>query len=198
MTVTGYVTIQQLKPYLGITGTGDDELLDRLIFAAQRYIETDRGYSFMVISDTTRYFTVGVDTDGPTLNFDMWCAAITTVTNNADGASPETITSTYYTTRPRNIGPYHAITIKSSSNYSWTYTSDREAGISVAAKWGWSTTPPNDIKQACTRLAAYYYRQKDAGVFDTTAIPDAGVIQVPQGIPRDVRLILDQYPRGFE
>jgi hypothetical protein len=45
-------------------------------------------------------------------------------------------------------------------------------------------------------LAGYYYRQKDAGVFDTTAIPDMGVIQVPQGIPRDVQLILNPYRKA--
>ena len=39
------------------------------------------------------------------------------------------------------------------------------------------------------------YRQKDASVFDTTAIPDQGVIVSPQGIPRDVRLMLDPYVR---
>ena len=192
----GYATVEQLREYLGITGTTDDGLLYRLLKSAEEYIEKDRGYSFEVSSDTTRYFTVGVDTDGAILNFDAWCAAITTVTNNADGTI-ETITSTYYTTLPRNIGPYHGIKLKSSSNYSWTYSSDPEGGISVAGKWGWSTTPPDDIKQCCIRLAGYYYRQKDAGVFDTTAIPDAGVIQVPQGVPRDVRIILDNYPRGF-
>jgi len=30
-------------------------------------------------------------------------------------------------------------------------------------------------------------------VFDTTAIPSAGIIQVPQGIPADVRMLLDPY-----
>ena len=35
---------------------------------------------------------------------------------------------------------------------------------------------PDDIKQACVRLTAYLYRQRDSQVFDVTAIPDAGVI----------------------
>jgi hypothetical protein len=42
-------------------------------------------------------------------------------------------------------------------------------------------------------LAAYYYQQKDAQVFDTVAIPDAGVITIPSGIPADVKLILAPY-----
>lgn len=192
-----YIHLDHLKTYLNVTGTTEDDLLERLIDAAETEIEKDRGYSFAVSADTTRYFDAVKDVDGDTLFFDMWCAAITTVTNDADGASPQTITSTYYTTLPRNATPYFAIRLKSSSNYSWTYTSDPEGGITVAAKWGWSTTPPEDIRQAVIRLAAYYYRQKDAGVFDTTAMPEAGVIQVPQGIPRDVRIILDNYPRGF-
>ncbi len=65
----------------------------------------------------------------------------------------------------------------------------------MTGKWAYSTTPPDDIEHACTRLAAYMYRQKDAQTFDTTAIPDAGVILVPQGIPKDVKMILDHYKK---
>ena len=39
----------------------------------------------------------------------------------------------------------------------------------------------------------FKYRQKDAQVFDVTAVPDAGVITVPQGIPADVKRILRSY-----
>jgi hypothetical protein len=45
------------------------------------------------------------------------------------------------------------------------------------------------------RLVAYMYAQKDASIFDVTAYPDAGVLMVPQGMPRDVRETLDRYTR---
>ena len=76
-----------------------------------------------------------------------------------------------------------------------TWEFDIDGEVSVLGAWGYSTSPPDDIVHACIRLAGYYYRQKDAQVFDVTAVPDAGIITIPQGIPADVKLILDKYPR---
>ncbi len=88
--------------------------------------------------------------------------------------------------------PYYAIELK--SGYSWEIDPDYE--ISVAGTWGYAATAPDDIVQAAVRWAAYCYRQKDAQVFDTTASPDLGTITVPQGIPRDVAIMLRPYVRG--
>ena len=44
-------------------------------------------------------------------------------------------------------------------------------------------------------MASYFYRQKDAQVFDVTATPELGTITVPAGIPADVRILLDPYRR---
>ena len=192
-----YASAPSLKAYLGIDGTGDDVLLTDLISRAQAAIDRYTGRTFEASADSTRKFTVGVDTDGQKLYLDEDLASITTITTNADNASPDTLTTSDYITHPRNRTPYYAIEILTSSDYDWDYTDDAENGITVAGKWAWSETAPDDIVHACLRLAGYYYRQKDAGVFDTTAIPDAGIIQVPQGIPRDVQLILNPYKKGF-
>lgn len=192
-----YLTNTELKTYLGVTGAGDDTLLTNLISYAQKAIESYTGRVFEAAADTTRKFTVGEDTDEEILFFDEDLCAITSIITDADGSSPVTLTTAEYVTQPRNTTPYYAIKLLPSCAHSWTYSTDPQTGITVTGKWAWSTTVPNDIKHACTRLAAYFYRQKDAGVYDTTAIPDAGVIQVPQGIPRDVQLILNPYVRQF-
>jgi len=193
-----YTTAALLKTYLDVSGSGDDTLLTALIARAQSAIDHYCGRTFEAAADTTRKFTVGEDTEGRMLYFDEDICSITTVKTNADdGSGGTTITSTYYITHPRNRTPYYAIEIMSSADYSWEYTSDRTAGITVAGKWAYSASAPDDIVHATIRLAGYFYRQKDAGVFDTTAIPEMGIIQVPQGIPRDVRLLLDHFPKGF-
>jgi hypothetical protein len=69
-------------------------------------------------------------------------------------------------------------------------------GIEVVGKFAYSTSAPNDIVHATERLVGYYYRQKDSQVFDVTAIPDAGVLMIPQGIPADVKLLLKPYVRA--
>jgi len=189
-----YTSAALLKAYLGKDSADDDVLLGNLIARAQKAIDNYTGRIFAASADTTRKFTVGRDTKGRVLYFDEDICSITTVVNNADdGSGGTTITSSYYVTYPRNRTPYHAIELLYSSSYFWEYTSDPENGITVTGKWAYATTAPYDIAHACIRLAAYFYRQKDAGVFDTTAIPDAGIIQVPQGIPRDVQLILNNY-----
>lgn len=189
-----YITSANLKTYLGITGSGDDALIAILVANAQKAVDTFCSRTFEASSNATRYFTVGVDTKGRDLFLDEDLAAINTVTTNADAASPTSLTQdTDYIALPRNITPYHTLRMLSSSDYTWDYTDDPEMGIEISGKWAYSETAPADIVQACYRLAGYYYRQKDAQVFDVTAIPDAGVITVPQGIPADVQRILMPY-----
>lgn len=192
--VPASVTVSDLKAYLGITGAGDDDLLTSLIARAEKAISTYCDRVFTCAADTTRYFTVGENTEGDCLWFDEDLAQITTVTNDADGSSPQTLTvNTDYVTQPRNTTPYYGLKLLGSSSKFWDYTSNAEMGISITGRWAYSVTPPQDIIHATTRLAAFYYRQKDAQVFDTTAIPDAGVITIPQGVPKDVQIILAPY-----
>jgi hypothetical protein len=190
-----YITPGDLKDYLGIEVSIDDPLLTLVISRAQKAIETHTGRLFECSTDSTRYFEVGLDTNGDWLYLDKDLAAITSITNDADGSSPDVLSSSDYITSPRNITPYSAIKLLGSSNKSWDYTDDPENGIEIVGKWAYSTTPPDDIEQACIRWGAYMYRQKDAQLFDVTAIPDAGVIQIPKGIPEDVRLLLEPYVR---
>jgi hypothetical protein len=67
--------------------------------------------------------------------------------------------------------------------------------VSVLGTWGYASEPPADIRRACTVLAAYFYKQKDSQVFDVTAIPEAGVITIPAGIPGTVTRIIERYKR---
>jgi hypothetical protein len=74
-----------------------------------------------------------------------------------------------------------------------TLTVTRGANGSTAAAHAQNTqldiwTQAADAVQMTLRLAAYLYHQRDASVFDTTALPDSGVIMIPKGIPADVKL----------
>jgi hypothetical protein len=188
-----YCTNTLVKTYLGVSGSGDDTLITTLIARAQAAIDRHTNRTFEAAADTTRKFTVGDDTDGLDLYLDEDLCAITTVTTDADGDADALTVNVDYVTVPRNTTPYYALKILGGSSYSWTYTDEPENGITVLGRWAWSTAAPDDIVHACVRLAAYYYQQKDAQVFDTVAVPDAGVITIPQGIPADVKLILAPY-----
>lgn len=191
-----YATVAQLKSYLGYgTATTDDTLLSTIIDRAQAWIDERTGRTFKATADTTRYFDAVRDVMGRTLELDGDLCAITTVVNG----DSSTISSSDYVTEPRNTTPYWGLTIKTSASSNWTYSTTPEDAIAITGRWAFSTTPPEDIVHATIRMAAWIYRQKDAQTFDTLAEPAAGVITVPQGMPRDVAQILDKapYKRGL-
>ncbi len=188
-----YCTVADVKQYLDIEGGGDDALLGDLIDRAQKAIDSKTRRTFEDPgADDTREFTVGVDTNGLELLFDEDIYTITSVVTDADGDA-DTIPSTAYVTMPRNKTPYYGIKILSSTIYFWDYTDDPETGIEITGRWAYSSEAPDDIVQACARWAAYLYKQRDSQVFDVTAIPSAGVIEIPKGIPADVKILLDPY-----
>ena len=185
-----YATAALLKSYLGITGATDDTLLGLLLDRATAAIDAYTGNVF-VSASATRYLEQWMlDDDGLTLWTDGPFTSITTLKNG--DSSNTAIANTEYTLVDRNAGaPYWAIRLKSNSTVSWTWDTDYH--VECTANWGFSAAPPDDIVHACIRLAGYYYRQKDAQVFDVTAQPDAGIITIPQGMPADVVKILKPY-----
>lgn len=191
-----YCTASEVKTYAGITSSADDTLLGTLITAAQAWIDDHCGRTFEASQDTTRTIALNHRTlHGRRLYLPADLCAITSVVNDADG-SDTTITADQYFTEPRAETPYFALTLKGSTSLYWTYSHDAENAVEITGRWAYSTTAPAAIKQACIRLATFLYRQKDASTFDTTAIPDAGVILTPQGMPRDVALMLEPYKRA--
>lgn len=186
-----YATANELKTYLGITGSGDDTLFGELLDRATAEIEQFTGRQFAVASDTTRYFdAIGSHIGGGVLYLPGDLCSITTVTNGDDTE----VNSDEYTTLPRNATPYYAIRLLSQSGVTWTYSSEWMDAISITGRWGYSTTPPDDIVHACVRLAAFYYRQKDAQLADVTAIEAGTVIRTP-AMPAEVKQVLTRYVR---
>ena len=191
-----YATLAEVKLYRGVatTHTSDDVLLSALITRAVRQIDRycDRTFSAPTTAETHYFDAVrDVSADRRTLYLDDDLADITTIVNG-DG---KTITSTAYVPEPRNRTPYNAIRLTWDVYGLWTWTTRPEDAIKVTGKWAYSTAAPADIKHATVRLAAYMYAQKDSNVYDVVAEPSMGMMTVPQGLPRDVQIILDPYRR---
>lgn len=188
-----YAQVADVKLYRGIatSETDDDTLIATLIDAAQSVIDNYCDRTFDFTTTATKYFDAVQDVDGRRLFLGSDLAAIVTITNG-DGA---TVASTSYTTVPRNSTPYREIVLKSNSSVSWDYDDGPEDAITIRGRWAYGMTIPAAIQQAAVRLAAYFYAQKDSQVFDVTMFPDAGVMTVPQGIPRDVQELLRPYRR---
>lgn len=174
-----YATVSQLKEYLSVSGDEDDALLERLLKAATAAIEAYCARRFSGREDTRRYGWESI------AGIDLWLdddlLDVQQVTNGGE------LESSDYILLPRNGPPYSRIRARGG----WNPAED----VVVTGTWGYSAEPPENIVHACIRLAAYYYRQRDAQVFDVTAVPEQGVITVPKGMPADVRQILDRYRR---
>ena len=173
-----------------ISNRRDDPLLETLVEAASRAIDTYCNRRFYAATATRYYESDAVD--GCYLHLDDDLLTITTLTNG--DSSSTVIPNTEYWLWPRNETPYWAIRLEAGSTYAWEV--DTDYMISVLGTWGWAAAAPDNIKHACIRYAAYLYHQKDAPTFDTTVIPEAGIITVPKGIPEDVRLLLAPYVKG--
>lgn len=189
-----YCTLSDVKILeLGIaTGvTGDDGIIALKILAAQAFIDAYTKRTFEAAADTIRLYSID-DTAGRDLLLDTELAAApTTVRTNLDAVTPVTIPSTDYVTLPRNRPPYYGIRIIGSSPYYWRYSRDGNKTAEITGKFAYSTTAPDDIKQACIRLAGFFYRAKDASVYDVTASLETGQMIIPKGTPQDVVNILN-------
>lgn len=189
-----YTSVQQVKLYRGIAAseTDDDGLIADLIDRAEHQIDTYCGRTFRApTTAATHYYDAVRDTsdDRKTLYLDSDLAQVNTIVN-----AGVTLATTHYTPVPRNATPYYAIRLTSLAAGGWTYNTTQEDAITVTGRWGYQTTAPADIRHAAVRLTAYMYAQKDAQVFDVTMF-EGGAMTIPQGLPADVKVLLEPYRR---
>tara|TARA_R100001082_G_scaffold111276_1_gene94652 strand:- start:6256 stop:6855 length:600 start_codon:yes stop_codon:yes gene_type:complete len=190
-------TTAKVKTYLGISSSGDDTLIGDLIANAQSIIESYTGRVFDVSGDTTKKFDAKLDVDGRMLYFSdqLEIAAAPTTVTNGDGSTLTADTDFVYL--PRNRFPAYGLELLPSSSAWWQGNSsgnDANA-ISIVAKWGYSVSGsvPADIQQACIRLTAFLYRQRETNSDGDRPLIVDGVTILPSALPRDVTRILSPY-----
>jgi len=178
-----YTTVSDVKMYLGIGTASDDALLSSLISAAQSFIDAYTNRRFEPVVATIEHSRTDVLEDTLWLRDDL--VTLNSVTLNGVAVDLSDIRSL-----GGNVGgQYHALVSERFTNLAV-----RDI-IQVTGQWGYSASIPQDIVHACTRLAAYYYRQRDAQIFDVTLMSDVGQMTLPRGLPQDVKQILDRYRR---
>ncbi len=174
----------------------DDTVCQQALDAAEEYIESETHRHFESTTATRYYRSDALWPNSRTLRLDddlLTIAAGGLI--NGDTAAT-VIAAASYVLLPRNDAPpYHYIELTNPApplvTAYWEF--DTDMWVSVAGTWGWSATCPADVKQAVLVMGAYNYRAKDSSVFVTTAIPGAGVITIPEGIPRYVTDVIKKY-----
>lgn len=192
-----YCELADVKEYLrpntsSPMGSGDNDLIERLITAAKARIDRECGRTFES-TPATRYYHAIQDVCGRELTLDADLLTITTLTNG-DG---QVIPPSAYVLWPANSPPYSRIILKSGQGYVWQYTQDPENAISVAGGWGFTVEPEPDIVEACVRLSSFLYKRAiNTGTdADRSTVSPDGQIMMPTRLPSDVREFLAPYKR---
>ena len=183
----------------GIQSADDDGYIERLIARAGAFIDDQTGRQFIAAAQT-RYFdpTDPEVVDGPYLYLDKDLVTTPTTLTNGDG---DVLTvATEYLKLPINNdgGPYHTIKLVESGGISWTYDTDPEMAISIAASWGYAATVPTAIMEAGALLAAYYYRAREAGPDQDRTIIANGTVIAPSSVPGLVEEMIAPYRPKFQ
>lgn len=201
-----YLDLAELKRFLDITSSADDVLLTDIIDNVTREITTRTHRHFELesthghgppVTIHAHYFTPWLQVDNGdlldyyTLNLGADLYELTSITNG-DGVA---ISTSNVVTLPINHPPpWNFIQIKRDANVAWTGTN--QGSIVVTGKWGYSETPPDDIRQAALIMCKHYYEQRPGaqGIGAPVISADGVVMQAGQTMS-DAMRILKTYVR---
>lgn len=115
------------------SSTTDDAIILSMVREASRIINDKTRRWFSPVVKTINHDALKDIADGVLLVLEKDCLSITSITNG----DATTVSASEYVTEPRNDTPYWAIRLKNSSSKYWTYSTDPENAIAVAAIWGY-------------------------------------------------------------
>lgn len=192
MSIEPYVSLEQFKAELGITGAARDTMLTRKLNAASRridsYCKRFRGAFNVPTEASTRVFS----TAGRVLDNVVYLDDIGSLDDLAieSGTAAGFTVVTGYDTAVSN-GLAEGLAIESLYNPAgWPTWAGQQ--LRVTARWGWPELP-DDVAEATMLQATRLLKRKDSseGVVGSA---DWGQIRVSRVDP-DVRELLEQYVR---
>jgi len=198
----GYATLTEIKNYMSISDSTDNDLLENLVESASRSIDriANRRFYLDATASARLYraysnIFVYVDDIGTTSNL------VVAVDENGNGTYSKTLTlNTDYILDPLTSQslnrPFTQLTMVSNTE-SWPIfpgltSNGLRPGVQVTARWGWPSVP-DDLNMACLILTADLYKRKDApgGIL---GLGDLGVVRMSP-IGRDVTAMVRAYKK---
>lgn len=172
-----YATLEDYKNYVTArnqtpsTGDADDDVIEMLLDAASRYIDSETQRTFYP-SVQARYFDVP---DGRELIVDEDLLEVLSITNG--GAS---LASTEYNLVPRNYSPAYGIKITDVSAYAWTSNAagSMEQAIAVNAIWGYHDKYSQAWGDSITTTEALDTSETGIDVSSLTAFSAGKIIRI--------------------
>jgi hypothetical protein len=174
------------------TNASDDTVMEDIIEAASRHIDNEtRRRFYSTTADETRYYKA--TNRGRVFVDDLLTVTSIKTDEDYDRTFETTLATTDYLLCPDNAllngEPYTWIEIDPlSSNYFPT----TRRGVQIVGTFGFCTTPPDDIKQACLMISVSLYQsRRGAGVEGVATVTGAGVVITPKDVPQMARLIIN-------
>lgn len=222
-----YEDLDAIKDVLEITDTSFDEALTQYLMASSdeidRYVSKYHQRTFVTDASTTAATTrTYLGHRSPVLEIDDALAVSTVLVNNVQ---IDNTPNTQWSSRPLNLTEIepcytHLVRVSpiqygqeipwtvliSSIYYLGIYTqmmlqslSVTQVTVQVTANWGYSTTLPWDVRQACQIMTARMWQRRLSrfGNEKGAATPaGVGLVQMPKPvIDEDCKLLLDPYVR---
>ena len=202
--VNGYITLAELKTYLGISGSGQDANLENAIEGASREIDAICGRFFFQTSSEVKYFTPISRTYLEIPDLSSTSGLEVKIDTNDDGTHDTTLTiNTDFYLKPLDAGenevegverqPYTHIFILDSRS-SERFDPDIVKSVKVTGLWGFSGKP-NAIKQATFIQSARLFKRKDAP-FSSYGGQDTGSISLQGRIDPDALELIKGYRKN--
>lgn len=198
----GYATLTQIKNYLSISDSTDNDLLEDLIESASRSIDRIANRRFYADTNASaRLYRAYSDVFVYTDDISTTTGLVVKVDEDGNGTYSKTLTlNTDFIMDPLTASalgrPFTQLTMVSNTE-SWPIfpglmQNGLRPGVQVTAKWGWPSVP-DDITVATLTLTADLYKRKDApgGVL---GLGDLGVIRMSP-VGRDVAQIVRAYKK---
>jgi hypothetical protein len=198
----GYATLAEIKAYLSISDSTDNDLLESLVESASRSIDRIANRRFYADSSASArtyraYSDVFVYVD----DISSTTGLVVAIDANGNGSYSKTLTlNTDYILDPltaASLGrPFTQLTMVSNTEmwpiFPGITQNGLRPGVQVTAKWGWPSVP-DDISVACLTLTADLYKRKDApgGVL---GLGDLGAIRMSP-VGRDVASVVRAYKK---
>jgi len=198
--VNGYCALSELKTYLGLSGSGQDDNLENAIEGASREIDQYTGRIFYQTSSQDNYYTPNNFFMQAVDDISTATGLVVKLDTTDDGTHNKTLTKdTDFALLPVNVTnaldqnqPYTHIKILDNRS-SERFDPDIFNNIKVTAQFGFSSVP-DAIKQATFLQATRLFKRKDSP-FSVYGNPETGTAELFNKFDPDALKLIKGYSK---
>ena len=199
--MANYCTVSEIRAELDKSDVTDDTVLIRLIQAATRNIDRACHRLDGFVADATATARTYMGNNDNFLRVDEFVGEASVQVKPAATSSYEAWTTSDFIEcagdkrfpdyNPAAKGlPYTALRVDPNGDYSIFYADTEYPTVEVTARWGFATSVPPDIKEACIMQVVRWLKRLRSGMSDTLASTDLGTLMYTKSLDPDVLRIL--------